>query len=86
MDKYQCIFTDIECQGVKGVTKKILLNVTDEMHEALQSISKTEDKVIAAIIRRAVAVYLSKEYGLEMTQSIQLGGNRRGDIDKNEDE
>ena len=68
---------------MKAMTKKILLNVTDEMHQALQSISETEDNVIAAIIRRAVAEYLSKQYGLEMTEKIQLGGNRRESGDDN---
>jgi hypothetical protein len=61
------------------VTKKIIINVTDEMHEALQKISKTEDKVVAGIIRRLVAEYLSKEYGVELTQTIQLGGSRRSE-------
>ncbi len=50
---------------------KNIINVTDEMHEALQKISKTEDKVVAGIIRRLVAEYLSKEYGVELTQTIQ---------------
>ncbi|NJR12857.1 hypothetical protein HC776_03125 [bacterium] len=59
------------------MTKKIILNVTDEMHEALQKISKTEDKVVSGIIRRLISEYLTKEYGIELTQTIQLGGSRR---------
>jgi predicted DNA-binding protein len=56
------------------MTKKVLVNLTEEMHEALQNISKTEDKVVSAIIRRAIAEHLSKQYGIEL--SHQLGSNK----------
>jgi hypothetical protein len=66
------------------MTRKIVINITDEMHEALQKISETEDKVVAGIVRRLITEYLAKEYGIELTKKIQLGRGRRGEADSEE--
>jgi predicted transcriptional regulator len=52
------------------MTKKVLVNLTDEMHATLQKISKTEDKVVSAIIRRAIAEHLTREYGIELPHQL----------------
>jgi len=56
------------------MTKKVLINLTDEMHATLQKISKSEDKVVSAIIRRAIAKHLNRQYGIEMPH--QLSGKQ----------
>jgi hypothetical protein len=50
----------------------------EEMLQALQDIAKKEDRVVAALIRRLVSEYLSKEYGLEIDSKMQRGGYRGG--------
>jgi hypothetical protein len=62
---------------------KILITMPEEMLQALQDIAKKEDRVVAALIRRLVSEYLSKEYGLEIDSKMQRGGYRGG---KKEDE
>jgi hypothetical protein len=59
------------------MAKKIILNVTDEMHDVLVRISKDEDKVIAAIVRRAISEHVLKEYGIEIEHNVQRGGDHR---------
>ncbi|GEM_PF-1761289 len=57
---------------------KIIMNMPDDMQEALQNIAKKEDRVIAAIIRRLISEYLAKEYGIDIDPSMQRGGYRGG--------
>jgi hypothetical protein len=57
---------------------KILITMPEEMLQALQDIAKKEDRVVAALIRRLVSEYLSKEYGLEIDSKMQRGGYRGG--------
>jgi hypothetical protein len=64
---------------------KILITLPEDMLEALQNIAKKEDRVIAAIVRRLVSEYLSKEYGIEIDPSMQRGGYRGGSKDKDEE-
>ena len=59
------------------MAKKIILSVPDEMHEVLQRISKEEDKVIAAIVRRAISEHVSREYGIQIEHNVQRGGDQR---------
>lgn len=57
---------------------KIIITMPDEMQQALQNIAKKEDRVIAAIIRRLVSEYLSKEHGIDIDPTMQRGGYRGG--------
>ncbi len=59
------------------MTQKIILSVPDEMHDALQRVSRDTDKVIAAIVRRAIAEHLAKEYDIQVEHNVQRGGDQR---------
>jgi predicted DNA-binding protein len=61
------------------MTQKIILSVPDEMHDALQRVSRDTDKVIAAIVRRAIAEHLAKEYDIKVEHNVQRGGDRRSE-------
>lgn len=58
---------------------KILITMPDDMIKALQEIARKEDRVVAAIVRRLVAEYLLKEYGIEIESYMQRGGYRGRD-------
>jgi hypothetical protein len=64
---------------------KILVTMPEDMLRALQDIAKKEDRVVAALIRRLVSEYLSKEYGLEIDSKMQRGGYRGGSKDKDDE-
>ncbi len=64
---------------------KILLSIPDDMHQAFKDIAKREDKVMAAIIRRLIADYLLKEYGLTFDPNMPWGGSRKSDADLDAD-
>lgn len=61
--------------------QKLLITVPDEMYEAIQRIATEEDKVLAAIIRRAIAEHLASRYNIEVDHVVQRGGNRRSKPD-----
>ena len=57
---------------------KMHLTLPDEMQQALQKASEDEDRVIASIIRRAIAEYLVKHHNVKVEHTMTWGGNRRG--------
>ncbi len=64
---------------------KMHLTLPDDMQEALQKASKTEDRVIASIIRRAISEYLQRHHDMKVEHNMTWGGNRRGgESDKEE--
>lgn len=64
---------------------KMMINLPEEMHKVLQEISVTEDKVIAAIIRRAVAEYLQRTYNIEVEHNMKWGGGPGSKRDEKDD-
>jgi hypothetical protein len=64
---------------------KMHLTLPDEMQEALQKAAETEDRVVASIIRRAIAEYLQKHHGVEVGHTMKWGGNRHGSDSDKED-
>src|SRR5687767_1984961 len=66
IDEYDFLAYGIVCQMGCNMSQKIILPVPDEMHDALQRVSKDTDKVIAAIERRAIAEHLAKEYDIQI--------------------
>lgn len=58
----------------------------EDMLQALQDIAKKEDRVVAALVRRLVSEYLSKEYGIEIDSAMQRGGYRGGPKQKDDEE
>lgn len=56
---------------------KMMLTLPDKMHEALQKASDDEERVIASIVRRAIAEYLQKHHNVEVDHTMKWGGNRR---------
>jgi predicted DNA-binding protein len=60
------------------------ITLPDEMQEALRQASKKEDRVIASIIRRAIAEYLLQHHDVEVEHTMTWGGKRRGAEDKEE--
>lgn len=64
---------------------KMHLTLPDDMQEALQKASKTEDRVIASIIRRAIAEYLQKHHDMKVEHNMTWGGNRRSTDADHED-
>lgn len=57
---------------------KIQVTMPPDMFQALQKIADDEDKVIAYIVRRALAEYLLKNYGINVPHKMDWGG-KRGD-------
>lgn len=64
---------------------KMMITLPDEMHKVLQDISKTEDKVIAAIIRRAVSEYLLRTYSIEVEHNMKWGGGTKREDDEKQE-
>jgi hypothetical protein len=60
--------------SVKDAAMKMMITLPEEMHKVLQEISVTEDKVIAAIIRRAVSEYLKRTYNIDVEHNMKWGG------------
>lgn len=58
------------------------ITLPDEMQEALRQASKSEDRVIASIIRRAIAEYLLAHHNVKIEHNMTWGGNRRGAEEK----
>ena len=55
-----------------------MLTLPDEMQDALHQASENEDRVIAAIVRRAIAEYLLKHHNLTVPHNMKWGGGSGG--------
>jgi hypothetical protein len=53
---------------------KMMLTLPDEMQEALHKASRAEERVIAAVVRRAIAEYLLKHHQMEVNHLMKWGG------------
>lgn len=58
------------------MSNKIQVTMPPDMFQALQKIAEDEDKVIAYIVRRALAEYLLKNYGIDVQHKMDWGGKR----------
>lgn len=52
------------------------------MHKALRDVAKKEDRVISALVRRSIAEFLLRTYGIEVEHSMNWGRNREDTDDK----
>jgi hypothetical protein len=57
---------------------KMMLTLPDEMQEALHQASNNEDRVIAAVVRRAIAEYLLKHHNITVPHNMKWGGGSGG--------
>ncbi len=58
------------------MANKLGITLPEDMYQALQQIAADEDRVIAYIVRRALAEYLSKNYGIDVEHNLKWGGKR----------
>lgn len=54
---------------------RIIFTPSKEMYEALESVSKEQNKPMSALIREGVAIYL-KRFGREVDTGLAWGGDR----------
>ena len=66
---------------------KVIINLPEEMHAALNKIATKEDKVVSAIVRRLISEYLAREYGIEIDPTMRWGGGagRKDKTNSNEE-
>lgn len=62
---------------------KIIITLPEDMHKALRDVAKREDKVISALVRRSIAEFLSRTYGIEVDHAMQWGRSRE-EVDEDE--
>jgi hypothetical protein len=65
---------------------KIIITIPDDMHKTLREVSKKEDKVISALVRRAISEFLAKEYGIEVDHAMHWGRPAESGEESSEDE
>jgi predicted transcriptional regulator len=58
------------------MANKVGITLPEDMFQALQKIAEDEDKVISYIVRRALAEYLLRNYGITVQHKMDWGGKR----------